>query len=93
MASFRRYVAANVPEETRRAQVVVWNPRPAEAGEQAQIDYGQLGRWLDLLTGRLHGVGVRDGAGVLAAHDLHGWNVLRSPRPCLSLDTTAGPGS
>ena len=37
-ASFRRYVAANVPEETRRAQVRVWNPRPAEAGEQAQID-------------------------------------------------------
>ena len=43
--SFRRYVAANVPEEIRRSQVVVWNPRPAEAGEQAQIDYGQLGRW------------------------------------------------
>ena len=31
--SFRRYVAANVPEEIRRSQVVVWNPRPAEAGE------------------------------------------------------------
>jgi transposase len=55
-ASFRRYVAANVPEETRRAQVVVWNPRPAEAGEQAQIDYGQLGRWLDPVTGRLRTV-------------------------------------
>jgi len=52
-ASFRRYVAANVPEETRRAQVVVRNPRPAEAGEQAQIDYGQLGRWLDPVTGKL----------------------------------------
>ena len=25
--SFRRYVAANVPEETRRAQVTVWNPQ------------------------------------------------------------------
>jgi hypothetical protein len=55
-ASFRRYVAANVPEETRRSQVVVWNPRPAEAGEQAQIDYGQLGRWLDPLTGKLRTV-------------------------------------
>jgi len=55
-ASFRRYVAANVPEETRRAQVRVWNPRPAEAGEQAQIDYGQLGRWLDPVTGRLRTV-------------------------------------
>jgi hypothetical protein len=54
--SFRRYVAANVPEETRRGQVVVWNPRPAEAGEQAQIDYGQLGRWLDPVTGKLRTV-------------------------------------
>ena len=54
--SFRRYVAANVPEETRRAQVRVWNPHPAEAGEQAQIDYGQLGRWLDPLTGKLRTV-------------------------------------
>jgi hypothetical protein len=54
--SFRRYVAANVPEEVRRAQVVVWNPRPAEAGEQAQIDYGQLGRWLDPVTGKLRTV-------------------------------------
>jgi transposase len=54
--SFRRYVAANVPEETRRAQVRVWNPRPAEAGEQAQIDYGQLGRWLDPVTGKLRTV-------------------------------------
>jgi hypothetical protein len=55
-ASFRRYVAANVPKETRRAQVVVWSPRPAEAGEQAQIDYGQLGRWLDPASGKLRTV-------------------------------------
>jgi transposase len=54
--SFRRYVAANVPEETRRAQVVVWNPYPGEAGEQAQIDYGQLGRWPDPVTGKLRTV-------------------------------------
>src|ERR1700728_2643478 len=56
VASFRRYVAANIPEEARRSQVVVWNPRPAEAGEQAQIDYGQLGRWLDPVSGRLRTV-------------------------------------
>jgi transposase len=56
VASFRRYVAANVPEETRRSQVTVWNPRPAEAGEQAQIDYGMLGRWLDPVTGKLRTV-------------------------------------
>ena len=51
--SFRRYVAANVPEEVRRAQVRVLDPRPSEAGEQAQIDYGQLGRWADPVTGKL----------------------------------------
>jgi transposase len=56
VASFRRYVAANIPEEARRSQVTVWNPRPAEAGEQAQIDYGQLGRWADPATGKLRTV-------------------------------------
>lgn len=67
--SVRRYIAANVPEEARRAQVTVWNPRQAEPGEEAQIDYGMLGRWLDPVTGKLrHRAGVRDGACVLAAH-------------------------
>jgi transposase len=56
VASFRRYVAANVPEEARRAQVTVWSPRQAEAGEQAQIDYGMLGRWADPATGKLRTV-------------------------------------
>ena len=51
-ASFRRCVAANVPEETRRSQVRVWDPHPSEAGEQAQIDYRPLGRWLDPPTGK-----------------------------------------
>jgi transposase len=56
VASLRRYVAANVAEEARRAQVVVWSPRQAEAGEQAQIDYGMLGRWLDPACGKLRTV-------------------------------------
>ncbi len=56
VASFRRYVAANIPEEARRSQVTVWSPRPAEAGEQAQIDYGMLGRWLDPVSGKLRSV-------------------------------------
>jgi transposase len=56
VASFRRYVNANVPEEVRRARVTAWNPHPAEAGEQAQIDYGQLGRWLDPASGKLRTV-------------------------------------
>jgi len=46
VASFRRYVAANLPEETRRAQVRVLRPQAAEPGDEAQIDYGQLGRWI-----------------------------------------------
>ena len=56
VASLRRYAAANVPEEVRRSQVVVWDPRQAEAGEQAQIDYGQLGRWPDPVAGTVRTV-------------------------------------
>jgi transposase len=56
VASLRRYVAANIPEEARRAQVTVWSPRQAEAGEQAQIDYGMLGRWVDPASGKLRTV-------------------------------------
>ena len=56
VASFRRYVTANIPEEGRRSQVVVWSPRQAGAGEQAQIDYGMLGRWLDPVSGKLRTV-------------------------------------
>jgi transposase len=54
VASFRRYVAANLPEEARRSQVRVLRPDPAEPGAEAQIDYGQLGRWVDPATGKKH---------------------------------------
>ncbi len=53
-ASLRRYVAANVPEEVRREQVRVLRLAPREPGEEAQIDYGQLGRWTDPATGARH---------------------------------------
>ncbi|MEV6987565.1 IS21 family transposase [Sphaerisporangium sp. NPDC051017] len=56
IASMRRYVAANLPEEVRAAQVRVLRLREAEPGEQAQIDYGRLGRWMDPATGRRHTV-------------------------------------
>ena len=56
VASFRRYVAANIPEEERRAAVRVLDPNPAVPGEVAQIDYGKLGRWLDPVTGRVRTV-------------------------------------
>jgi hypothetical protein len=49
-------VAANLPEETRRARVRVLRLVPAEPGQEAQIDYGQLGRWTDPRTGRRHTV-------------------------------------
>ncbi len=54
VASMRRYVAANLPDEVRRSQVRVLRLVPAEPGQEAQIDYGQLGRWTDPATGRRH---------------------------------------
>ena len=70
VASVKRYVAANLPEEVRRDQVVVLRDEAdTPPGEEAQIDYGHLGYWVDPATGQAAaGVGVRDGAGLLAAH-------------------------
>jgi len=56
VASLRRYVAANLPEEARRSQVTVLRLVPAEPGQEAQVDYGQLGRWTDPVSGRRHAV-------------------------------------
>jgi len=56
IASFRRYVAANLPEEARRSQVRVLRLVPAEPGQEAQIDYGRLGSWTDPRTGRRYTV-------------------------------------
>ena len=56
VASVRRYVSANLPEEVRRSQVTVLRLVPAEPGAEAQIDYGQMGRWTDPGTGRRHTV-------------------------------------
>ena len=51
MASVRRWVRANLPEDARRAQVTVLRDCPPP-GSEAQIDYGRLGMWLDPATGR-----------------------------------------
>jgi transposase len=51
LASLKRYVAANLPEEARRAQVTVLRDTPPP-GAEAQIDYGLLGTWTDPSTGR-----------------------------------------
>ena len=52
VASLKRYVAANLPEEVRRDQVVVLRTTRVEPGEEAQIDYGHLGYWVDPVAGR-----------------------------------------
>jgi transposase len=53
VASLKRYVAANLPEEVRRDQVVVLRDEADVApGEEAQIDYGHLGHWVDPATGK-----------------------------------------
>jgi transposase len=53
VASLKRYVAANLPEEVRRDRVVVLRDEAdTPAGEEAQIDYGLLGTWVDPVTGK-----------------------------------------
>jgi transposase len=51
VASVRRWIRANLPEDARRAQVTVLRDCPPP-GSEAQIDYGRLGMWLDPATGR-----------------------------------------
>jgi len=56
VASVRRWVAGNLPEEARRAAVRVLRPGPVPPGSEAQIDYGRLGVWTDPATGAKHTV-------------------------------------
>jgi transposase len=51
VASFRRWVRANLPEELRRAAVRVLGDTPPP-GREAQVDYGRLGMWTDPGSGR-----------------------------------------
>jgi len=51
VASVRRYVAASFPDRAARAGLVLWRP-PLPPGEEAQVDYGYLGAWLDPRSGR-----------------------------------------
>ena len=51
VASFRRWVAANLPAEARRASVTVLADTPPP-GAEAQVDYGKLGAWTDPRSGR-----------------------------------------
>ncbi len=51
VASLKRYVAANLPEDVLRSRVTVLRDTPP-AGQEAQIDYGYLGSWVDPVGGR-----------------------------------------
>ncbi len=51
VASLKRYVAANLPEDVLRSRVTVLRETPP-AGQEAQIDYGYLGSWVDPVGGR-----------------------------------------
>jgi transposase len=53
VASLKRYVAANLPEEVRRDRVVVLRDETdTPPGGEAQLDYGHLGYWLDPTSGK-----------------------------------------
>ncbi|GAB4256143.1 MAG: hypothetical protein Kow00129_16780 [Thermoleophilia bacterium] len=51
VASVRRYVRAEFPNQAARAQVTVLKEDPPP-GEEAQVDYEYLGTWLDPKSGR-----------------------------------------
>ncbi|HMK62682.1 MAG TPA: IS21 family transposase [Acidimicrobiales bacterium] len=50
-SSLRRYIKATFSEEIVRRQVVVLRDTPPP-GDEAQVDYGLLGRWFDPVTER-----------------------------------------
>ena len=52
VATFRRYVHTVMPEALERvAKVSVWRPE-VEPGEEAQLDFGYMGRWQQPLSGK-----------------------------------------
>jgi hypothetical protein len=55
VASVKRWIAANLPEQSLRSKVTVLREDPPP-GQEAQIDYGYLGSWFDPL-GRRAGAG------------------------------------
>jgi len=55
ITSFRRYVWLEFPEQATADKVTVMRP-DVEPGEEVQIDYGHLGKWLDPRTGKFRRV-------------------------------------
>ena len=56
VASLRRWIRGNLPEEARRDQVRVLRPDDVEPGSEGQVDYGKLGMWSDTQSGRRRAV-------------------------------------
>ena len=54
-SSLRRFIVANFAEEAARAAVRVLRDTPPP-GQEAQVDYGLLGRWLDPGSGKMRRV-------------------------------------
>jgi len=54
-SSLRRWIAGNFEEEVARGAVTVLRDTPPP-GDEAQVDYGMLGRWADPVSGRVRRV-------------------------------------
>lgn len=59
LATFRRYVTRTFPAVGDRPQIVVRRPE-SPPGDEAQVDYGLLGMWLDPLSGAKRAVNAFD---------------------------------
>lgn len=55
ISSLRRYVWLEFPDQVSADKVTVMRP-DVDPGEEVQIDYGHLGKWLDARTGKLRRV-------------------------------------
>lgn len=55
ITSFRLYVATEFAEEAKRDKVTVLRPE-VPSGDEAQVDFGRMGRWLDPLTQKMRTV-------------------------------------
>ena len=55
LTSFRRYVHRHTPQAVALQQITVRRPDPPP-GEEAQVDYGLLGMWINPLIGRRQAV-------------------------------------
>jgi transposase len=80
LTSFRRYCWTEFAEQVARDRVRVPRP-PGEPGEEAQVDYGYLGRWMDPRAGRMRRVW---GFAMILA-----WSRHMFVRPVFTLDARA----